>query len=273
MRKTGLVAAGLALTLTLVGCGSKEAGTPTAQDNKGTGESSFFSSALDLANTVGDKSKTKQSAKMAFDIGAGNESVKGTGAFSQDGTDVKFQMSMEMPGMGTMDMILINKVIYMKLPDSMKQSSGLAKPWVKITEDGKDPLSKALSGSMAGIEDSADVGKALQKIKDAGEITKTSDETLDGQKVKHYWITLDVKKMAAVSSATEKKSLEEAEKLGIKTMDMELWVNQENLPVKITMKIPAGGQTAEIKMTYSDWGAPVDIKAPANDQIGTLPGN
>jgi hypothetical protein len=276
MRKTGLVAASLVLALSLAGCGSKEAGTPVAGDGTGGGGSTGGASgqsktfdALGLAAAINDNSKAKQSAKIAMTMDAAGQSIKVDGQVKMDANPA-MQMTMDMASM-KMEMVLVDKVLYMKLPAGMGGGTASAKPWVKISKDGDDPISKQMGTMLDSIDDSFDVGKQMEQLKTAGTITKQEKETLDGEQTTHYWITLDMVKMAQSDDPTVKKAAEDAAAGGLKTMDMELWANADNLPVQITTKMAVAGQSVSMKMTYKDWGKPVTITAPPADQVGEMP--
>jgi len=282
MRKTGLVAAGLALTLTLVGCGSKEAGTPSAADgssgsgNSGQGTLKVFGNALDLAGAVKNNSKAT-SAKITMEGSAAGQTLKGDGAFRIAGTDAAVKMKMNMGQIGEMEMVIVDKAFYMKLPASLAGQGGLSsdKPWIKISADGTDPMSKALGPMLEQMGQNFDVTKQMQQLKDAGEITKTAKETLDGQETTHYWIKIDMLKAIAATQTDPqmKKAAEDAaKKAGSTTAEMEMWVTADNLPAQIKMNMAAAqGQTVSMTAKYSDWGQPVEISAPPADQVGTFP--
>jgi hypothetical protein len=280
MRKTGLVAASLVLALSLTGCASKQAGTPVAGDGAasgggtggGTGGNSGQSKTFDafgLAAAINDNSKAKQSAKIAMTMDAAGQHIKVDGAVKMD-TNPAMRMTMDMTSM-KMEMILIDEVLYMKLPAGMAGGAVGGKPWVKISKDGDDPISKQMGTMLDSIDDSFDVGKQMEQLKTAGTITKQDKETLNGEQTTHYSITLDMDKMAQSSDPNVKKAAEDATMGGLKTMDMELWANTDNLPVQITTKMAVAGQSVSMKMNYTDWGKPVSITAPPADQVGEMP--
>jgi hypothetical protein len=278
MRKTGLLAAGLALTLTLAGCGSKEAGIPGAATGGGdAGSMKLFGNALDLAGAVRDKSNAAQSAKLAIDMTAAGQSIKGDGAFRTGGDGAAMRMGMDMAGLGKMEMVLINKALYMKVPTEAGSSMGVSpdKPWLKISASGTDPLSKMLGPLLEQMGNSFDVSKTMDQIKTAGTITKSAKETLDGAETTHYWVSVDVAKslqaQPGLSPELRKLAEDELAKSGTKTLEQQIWINKDNLPVQITMQLPAQGQTTNMTMKYLDWGQPVDIQEPPANQVGEFP--
>jgi len=281
MRKTGLAAAGLVLVMGLAACGTKEAGTPVAapdnntpSDNGGAGGNGtlkVFGNALDLAGAVSGNKKAS-SAKMSMDVAGGPAaSIKANGEF-QLGDNAAMHMKMDMASLGSMEMTLINKTLYMKLPASAASQMGAGdKPWVKISPDGTDPLSKSLGPMVQNLDSNFDIAKQMEQVKAAGSIDKTAKETLNGEQTTHYWLTIDMKKAAQNLPDPEMRKLaEQASSVG--SIKEELWVNADNLPVQLVVATPAiQGQTATVTVKYTDWGKPVTIQAPPADQVGELP--
>lgn len=276
MRKTGIVAAGLVLALTVVGCGSKESGTPVAATSGSSSATASadgekkdsINSALDLAEAINSKGDSKKSAKIALDMSLGSAApgVKAEGAFSAEGDNPSMKMTMDMGSM-KMEMVVVDKILYMKAPGGMGGTSS-AKPWMKITPDGTDPLSKQMGPMLDKMDDSFDIDKQLDQIKAAGTINKQSKETLDGEEVTYYDITIDTAKMAAnATDQTTKDSAKQLGQAGVKSFPMEWWINSDNLPVKIATKISAAGQNVTVTATYKDWGKPVTVEAPPASQI------
>jgi hypothetical protein len=91
-------------------------------------------------------------------------------------------------------------------------------------------------------------------------------------------VTVDVKKYAEKVNPDLKEALDQAIKAGITSYPLEVWVDKENLPVRVTAETPfvnpANNQPDHLKMTmdYSDWGKAINVTAPPEDQVGTLPG-
>jgi hypothetical protein len=288
LRKTLLVAGAGAALIALSACGPDNiAGSATSQGSGGaaaassgpsssapSGDSQKISTVADLGALVQHNASAKNSVHVQMDM-----SIPGAGAISAQG-DMKFagtqsaeQMTMTVPGAGAMQMVIVGGNFYMKLPAALSSSD---KPWVKVDTSGNDALSQSL-GSTASLADQTDPTQLIDKIKSAGTITNTTHEQLNGEATTHYSINVDVKKMAAnmASTDTEKQALSQ---LGATTMPFDIWVNSDNLPVKIVTKIafpdPTSGKSEQVSMTalYTNWGQPVTVTAPPADQVGTLGG-
>ncbi|OLR90408.1 DUF6612 family protein [Actinokineospora bangkokensis] len=279
MRKTKLMVAGALLaTATLTACNSTQSGSAAPVGGQSTSSSaapSGFDTLKSLTDAVAQKSASAKSAHVKMSSSIGSTSFTGEGDFDFAAENTAMQMSMEIPGAGAVEMILVDQTIYMKLPANLVPSD---KPWIKFSQDGTDPVSQQLAGTMDQLK-SSDPREALQKIVNAGEITSKEETELNGEKATHYSITVDVTKLTEESGydAETRKAMQDA---GIKEFPMEVWVNGDALPLRVvtTVPLPAAAQatagTSEVKVTadYTDWGKSVDVQAPDPSQVGTLGG-
>lgn len=270
MRKTRLMVAGALLaTLTLTACNAKESGTATpagAASSDTKPGATGFDSLKSLADAVKDKSTSAKSAHVTMTGSAGPQAINGEGDFSFAGADTAMQMTMSTP-QGDMTMVFADKTFYMKLPTELTPG----KPWIKIAPGGDDPMSQALGDSLDSIT-ASDPREALAKIVDAGKISKSEKVELNGEQTTHYSIVVDVAKLTA-ESGYDDATRKQMEAAGIKELPMEIWVNGDDLPVRVITTVPVEG-AGEVKTQadYTDWGKAVDIQAPDPSQVGTLGG-
>ncbi|WP_326565946.1 hypothetical protein VSH64_29255 [Amycolatopsis rhabdoformis] len=284
MRKTTfVVAAGAALALVLTGCGSKsESGTAApAGDKAASGIAAPFANVLELASASKQGTTKTKSSKMSMTMSAAGKTVTAEGIASYDPADLKMSMTMTTDGQ-QMEMRLLDKTMYIKLPAAELAQMGTDKPWVKISPDSNDPLSKALSGSMGSAGDQSDPTKILDQISEAGRIVSSDQTTLDGQPVNHYKVEIDLAKsidktLASADDATRAKVKEMIKGKDIQ-IPAEIWVDKDQLPLQITMDESAmmqamgagaasSGGTGKMTIKYSDWGTAVNVTAPPADQI------
>jgi hypothetical protein len=291
MRSKTLLVAGVgAAVLALAGCsptsinGSAAPQGASAASGNGGGQSATdtgkISSLADLGAVVKHNATAKNSVHIQMAM-----SIPGAGAINASG-DMKFagaqsaeRLTMSMPSIGDMGLVVVDGTFYMKLPSGLAGMMGGSddKPWTKVDLNGDDPTAKSL-GSTADLADQSDPSEMIDKIKSAGTITKVTQEQLNGEQTTHYAITVDVAKMADTMTGddAEKQAMSQ---LGVKSMPFDIWVNSDNLPVRIITKIayadPLGGGSQQVAMTvnYTNWGQPVTITAPPADQVGSLDGH
>jgi predicted small secreted protein len=272
MRKAALVTCLLA-AFALSACTTTEAGEPVtsgAAAPAGSGASSVFTDTNGLAGALKTQSGIKKTAHFTFSVSTPQGDMGGQGEMRM-GTDFAMNITMTVPGAGDITMIVLPDGAYMKLPQSLGVQPG--KPWIKISTDGSDGLSKSYGVIIKSIQDNSDITKSIEKLQDAGSITRSAKEQLDGAAVTHYWITVDLaKSVAAQTDPTVKDATQKLIDSGVKTSSFEIWVNKDNLPVKFVaqMPTPAGG-TPSFTETFSDWGKAVNITAPPADQIMQMP--
>jgi hypothetical protein len=273
MRKTAIALSAFALAMTLGACGDNG---NTGGDAKGTdsnsGGSVAAASVADLAKSIGDKTVDKSSAHMKLTANAAGQDISGEGDLKFGDADAAMMMDMATPE-GNLSMVLLDAVLYIKLPQELEPG----KAWIKIDSSSNSELAKALGSMTDQMSKNADPRATLEEFEKSGEITDTKEEELDGQQVTHYTITVDVQKMADnQADPTMKTAMDEAIKGGLKDFPVDVYINEEELPVRIALEMPtpdATGKTQSVKMTidYSKWGEPVDITAPSADQIAELP--
>ncbi|KAA2260962.1 hypothetical protein F0L68_19385 [Solihabitans fulvus] len=163
-------------------------------------------------------------------------------------------------------------VLYMKLPPSAGVPAD--KPWVKISQDGTDPLSKVLAPMAKQIEKSADPAEQLKYLKSgAATITQTSEEKVDGIATRKYTISVDLAKLVDLTDdATMKAGIKQLTQAGVTELPYEMWLDKDDLPVQFSMvQDIAGKAKTTTKITFADWGKDVTVAIPPADQIGELP--
>lgn len=286
MRKAALVAGGAALVLALTACGGKTGGTGSAAPAPGEDKgalSALFSDPIQLADAAKAGTEKSKSAKFTMETAMSGISMKGSGQASYANDNPQMSLTMDMMGM-QIEMRLVDKVIYMKMPENLRSQQGITKEWVKVPLD--DPAAaKAFGGAdINELMKQNDPSKMLEQLKTAGTIKKSEKTTLDGQAANHYSVDLDFAKMKDLMPSGI--PAEAADQLKGKNfiIPMELFVNSDNLPLKIEMDMgpmmkalvgdsPQGQKLGEMKMIakYSDWGSPVNVQAPPADQVGEMP--
>jgi hypothetical protein len=190
-----------------------------------------------LAATVTAQTAHKNTAHVAFDLDKG---TRGEGVYR---TSPQFaaDFTMTMPD-GPTHLIVLDKAIYLQRQ---------AKPWARYSA-GSAELAESMTAQ-------ADIGRQLARMQAAGTITGTASEYIDGRRTTRYSIDVDVAKLAGVErDSVVQGGLRELRKQGVTRIPYQLWLDDENLPVKVVVTLP--GQTSTVR--YTKWGEPIEVTAP-----------
>lgn len=147
--------------------------------------------------------------------------------------------------------IIVDGVMYL-------QADGMGIPegkWLKF--DPSDPANA--NNPMSQMMDMSDPERFLGALDNPKDFELVGEEDVDGVTTNHYKITMD--------SATYAKNLElPKEIVGLLPPELtyDMWVDAENRPVKIIQDYEIQGQKSHVEQTYSDYGTEVDIEAPAD---------
>jgi hypothetical protein len=275
MRKAGIALSAFALAVTLGACGDNGSGgeaTNTGAQDTSANAPAAAANLADLAKSIGDETSDATSAHMTITAKAAGQDINGEGDVQFGSADAAMTMDMSTPE-GSISMVFVDGILYMKLPQELEPG----KPWIKIDPNSNSEMAKALGSLNEELGKNADPRAALQEFEKSGEITSTKEEELDGKKVTHYTITVDVQKMAdQQEDPTQKKALQDAIAAGMKDFPVNVYVDEEGLPVRFAMETPtpdgAGGMTSvNMQVDYTDWGKPVEIAAPPADQTTEPP--
>ncbi|WP_018682323.1 hypothetical protein [Actinokineospora enzanensis] len=272
--KSRLLVAVTAAALTLTACGGTEKGTATtpgaatgAPAASADAKGSAFDSLKGLTDAVKQKSSTKSSTHMVMNITAGPTEIDAEGDVTF-GSKTSMQMTMTVPTVGDMEMRLVERILYVKMPANLAPNP--AKPWMKVDLDGTSQMAKQMSGMLDQAEQS-DPTKTLEQLADAGEITGHAEDTVDGQKATRYTIKVEVAKLKDKALGMSEEALATVQQAGIKDFTANVWINEDNLPIRYTADIPVQGQKVKTDVKYTDWGKSVTIEAPPASQTTEAP--
>jgi hypothetical protein len=231
--RSAVVAFGLALVV--AGCGTSGGDRPDVG----------ALAATVTAHTAG------KSAHVAFALTSGASQVTGEGGY-RVGPDLAADFNITAPD-GPTRFIMLDKTIYLRRPNQ---------PWLRFA--ASRPEVNQLATSMIG---QADIGAQISKLHAAGTITGTADESLEGHPATRYTIDVDVAKLIDTEpDPVVKASLKSLRDKGTTRIPYTLWVDRDNLPIRITIDGPASVTT-----TYTHWGDPVVVVAPPADQVTEAP--
>ncbi|HJP74950.1 MAG TPA: hypothetical protein VJ914_11810 [Pseudonocardiaceae bacterium] len=259
----------------VAGCSSTVAGSPTAAGpggSQGGGAGSQLGSQVktvsDLSNLVGNSVEQADTVQVTMKSGVGTT----TGSI-KFGDPVAEHMTVSTAA-GSEQVLLVDNVFYMQIP-GMQQLTN--KPWIKFDPSNtSDPTSQLFGALINSIKENADPSQMIKNLEAGGTLTGTDTEQLNGQSTTHYKITVDIDKMIAnQTDPTMKQMLGLAEQQGLHNYPVEVWLDSHGLPLQTTINMPslsgAPGSGGVSTVTYTNWGAPVTISAPPDDQVGTMP--
>ncbi|TQM58164.1 LppX_LprAFG lipoprotein [Humibacillus xanthopallidus] len=189
-------------------------------------------------------------AHVVMDMTAAGEKISMQGDTKIDATNPAMQVSMDMGSQMKLDMLLVDKKIYLKGMPGLP-----AGKWAVV--DSSSDVGKQMESSLAQADPTKmydQFEKAVTDVKPMGE------DPVDGDKAYKYELTLDTKAMGDSLASSS----------GVKvpdTITYLAWVDEANHLRKVTFDIMGSKAT----MTMSKYGEPVDITAPPAAQTVKAP--
>ncbi|MGV4890964.1 hypothetical protein ACSR0Z_31145 [Streptomyces viridosporus] len=169
-------------------------------------------------------------------------------------------------------MIMLNNVMYMDMGE--KQAAEMdGKRWMKmdfaaIAEASGD--AEVQQQMTSGLENlNQDPSKQLAMLLESPNLKHVGPEKVDGVQAQHYKGTLSFEEMVDANESFDMLSAEQredlianVEKTGLKGYDTQIWVNEDNYPVKMVVGMKMGQGTMNMTAHYSDYGAEAEVQAP-----------
>ncbi|NUT52292.1 MAG: hypothetical protein HOV94_34105 [Saccharothrix sp.] len=234
MRRNRVAAAvGFAAVLSAVLSACTEEPAPTART---------FDTPQALAEANRVAAEAKRSVTVDVDLATG-----GKGSCGLRTEDFAASCRISVAGALEVAYVMVPDGIFMRVPQG--PATRADKPWLRIDPDDPDSaLARAMGGVAVRVRDAADLRKALPE---GARIVAKAEESLSGKHTVHYTAHVTVDGRPSV---------------------LELWVDDEDLPVKTETRTPVeGGDEARVVASYRDWGGPVEITPPTPDEVGELP--
>ena len=169
-------------------------------------------------------------------------------------------------------MIMLNNVMYMDMGE--KQAAEMdGKRWMKmdfaaIAEASGD--AEVQQQMTSGLENmNQDPSKQLAMLLESPNLKHVGPEKVDGVQAQHYKGTLSFEEMVDANESFGMLSAEQredlianVEKTGLKGYDTQIWVNEDNYPVKMVVGMKMAQGTMNMTAHYSDYGAEAEVQAP-----------
>ena len=255
--------AGVLLALALVGAGC------------GSGGSLALDPVASAASRTLDKGTGRFHLETAFTLPLlGRATVSGEGSFdsAKQAMDVTMNSHGVGAGMpGSVKLRLLYPAMYVQLeglPTGGRLPNG--KSWVKV--DVEQALKK-LGLDLANLGVGQSPTEVLAQLRGSKDTQKVGTETIDGVRTTHYRGTADVQEALGRAPAKQRKALQrlldEAKAHGVDAASrtFDVWVGDDGLVRRLTEQV---GSVGHVTMTFSDYGEPVQIEAPAADDTVDL---
>lgn len=169
-------------------------------------------------------------------------------------------------------MIMLDNVMYMDMGE--KQAAEMdGKRWMKmdfaaIAEASGD--AEVQQQMTSGLENmNQDPSKQLAMLLESPNLKHVGPEKVDGVQAQHYKGTLSFEEMVDANKSFDMLSAEQredlianVEKTGLKGYDTQVWVNEDNYPVKMVVGMKMAQGTMNMTAHYSDYGAEAEVQAP-----------
>lgn len=252
----------LASALVLTGCGDdsddSKAGDPSSESTEDTTEDADDAGDADDADEgeeidvdaflsdLRDGAEALTSAHMTLTLEAMGQTIEGEGDVAYNEGNPEMAMTLSMGGQGNMAFRLVDGAMYMKIPGQAGSK------WLKMgLEKAMDQL------GMGDLMDNLDPAKAFEAYAEGFTgVVLIGDEEVGGESTTHYRVTVDTTKVEAF------KNFPSGAKLP-KTVDYDMWLDDDNRMRKIVMEIPSG----TLEMVVSNYGQDIAIEAPPASQV------
>lgn len=147
-------------------------------------------------------------------------------------------------------------VVYLK-------SDGLGIPadkWLKI-----DPADPANEGNpLAALAAASDPETAVRAMGDLQSLDVVGEEKVEGVDTTHYRAVAGTENFAEALGLPAEATASLPE-----TIPFDVWLDEDNRPVKYEYEVAAAGTTSKATQTYYDYGADVEVTVP--DDADTVP--
>ena len=241
----------------------------------GGGEQSPSEIVYAAASTTADASSSRMTIDMELSgemADAGVDSIHAEGVFDYDEREGRMTMSLPLgpdQPVSELEVRYLDSVIYQRFPPEMSNVFG-GKPWIKIDLDEAAALSGMDLGALASAQ-SADPTQGLAYLRGVSDdVSEVGEETLRGEDVTHYKLTIDLAKALDEAPDDQKDAIRSAmEQLGTDTtIPAEAWIDDDGRLRKLVQETTVS-ELGAMKMTMElfDFGVDVDVSEPPASEV------
>lgn len=203
-----------------------------------------------------------RSLHIALATTAGSATITGSGDEQlSHGSLTALDLTEAIKGAGSFRIIHVGTKTYVKLPAGIAGHS-VAKPYTLVTTTSHDPVIKSLATSLRSTLDSSSVTSYSLLAQAASTVHALGKTTVGGASATHYSIVVDVTRLPA--TFPNRAALAGS---GLKTIPVELYIDDRGRPVKVTEQFSVAGQHVAVVVVTSRYDAPARIVAPPASQV------
>ncbi|MGW5738966.1 MULTISPECIES: hypothetical protein [Streptomyces] len=282
-RTAGAVLATTLLCTGAVACGASD--KDGKANGTGSGETQSRSQVTEVITAAYEKTAKAKSAKVEMtmaapqSMGGAGGNMKMSGVMGWDPTVMDMTMSGSALTEGDPEapekvrMVWRDNVIYMDMgAAAAKDMDG--KQWMKMDlnaiaeQAGDKKMAKQMTAGLDSMNQ--DPAQQLAMLLDSPNLKHAGPAKVDGVQTQRYKGRLSVKEMMASNKGLDemlgKSEREELfksiEKSGIKGYDTEVWVNEDDYPVRMDVDIKSPEGTMKMSQKFSDYGTAAEVTAP-----------
>jgi hypothetical protein len=184
--------------------------------------------------------------RMTMSGGAAESVAEGDSSYGPGGSEMRLEMSVPERDGEKIEMLVVDGTSYIAMP-------GVTPPGTFFEVGAGSPLG-SLTGGAGGLSPAdsfAGIEAGLEKVEDLG-----SDE-VDGQPAHHFRLHVDSARSLATTG-------EDALPAGLpETLVYDVWLDDQDRMRRVRYEV--AGSTLTMDMT--DWGKPVSVSAPAEEDL------
>lgn len=171
----------------------------------------------------------------------------------------------------------LDNVMFMNMGDEFAADFD-GRTWMKmdllaLAEETGDPA--AADALSFGLEDAnQDPAQQMALLLQSPDIEHVGEDTVDGVPVQHYQGTISIEDALESGGGAEGLSEEERQELadtmremGTEAYDLDVWVDENDLPVQIHQSYDSDMGPVETEMNYRNYGTDVSVEAPEESSV------
>ncbi|MFH8973159.1 hypothetical protein [Streptomyces sp. NPDC017890] len=254
-----------------VGCGAEK------EDGASGGERTVQQVLTAAYEKTSEAKSAKIEMTMSMPAAMDGGDVSMTGVMGWDPTvmDVTMKGSMlatEPDAPEQMRMIWQDNVMYADMGEAAAKDMD-GKRWMKMDLAAAAESAGAEAGGamLSGLENmNQSPVEQLALLLESPNLKHVGDEKVGGVTARHYKGTLTVKEMMESNESLDvlepkerEQLLQNVEKSGIKGYDTEVWVNDDDLPVRMDVVMDSPQGAVDMSMKLSEYGAKAEVEVPA----------